>query len=106
MQHAASINGSAPSPRECRTRTTGKRYLTSEDAAAYLGLNHRTVTRWAREGYLPAIPMGEGKKRLWRFLEDDLDDWMYGRRQAGYSAADADNHDYTGRSHRCSHPGD
>jgi excisionase family DNA binding protein len=64
------------------------RFLTAEDAATYLGgLNSRTVTRWAREGYLPAFPIGEGKRRLWRFLQADLDAWMIKRRQAGYSAA-------------------
>ena len=36
------------------------RYLTPQDAATYLGgLNSRSVTRWAREGYLPAYPLGE-----------------------------------------------
>lgn len=44
------------------------------------GLNSRTVTRWAREGYLPAYPIGEGKRRLWRFLQSDLEQWMLARR--------------------------
>jgi excisionase family DNA binding protein len=58
-----------------------KRFLTPEDAAEYLGgLNSRTVARWAREGYLPAIPLGEGKRRLWRFLVADLEHWMLSRR--------------------------
>lgn len=58
-----------------------RRFLTPEEAAEYLGgLNSRTVTRWAREGYLPAIPIGEGKRRLWRFLESDLEKWMLSRR--------------------------
>lgn len=57
------------------------KFLTADEAAAYLGgLNSRTVTRWAREGYLPAYPIGEGKRRLWRFLECDLDEWMRARR--------------------------
>jgi excisionase family DNA binding protein len=57
------------------------RFLTPDEAAAYLGgLNGRTVTRWAREGYLPAYPIGEGKRRLWRFLESDLARWMLSRR--------------------------
>ena len=55
----------------------GARFLTAEDAAAYLGvLNSRTVTRWAREGYLPAYPIGEGRRRLWRFLQSDLEQWL------------------------------
>lgn len=57
------------------------KFLTPEQAAQYLGgLNSRTVTRWAREGYLPSYPIGEGKRRLWRFLEHDLERWMLARR--------------------------
>jgi excisionase family DNA binding protein len=57
------------------------RFLTPGEAAEYLGgLNSRTVTRWAREGYLPSYPIGEGKRRLWRFLESDLGRWMLSRR--------------------------
>jgi excisionase family DNA binding protein len=56
------------------------RFLTPEEAADFLGgLNSRTVTRWAREGYLPAIPVGEGKRRLWRFREIELEHWMLSR---------------------------
>jgi len=62
-------------------KPAASRFLTPEEAAAYLGgLNNRTVTRWAREGYLPAYPLGEGKRRLWRFLTCDLDAWMRARR--------------------------
>ncbi len=57
------------------------RFLDPEQAAVFLGgLNSRTVTRWAREGYLPAYPIGEGKRRLWRFTEHDLERWMLSRR--------------------------
>jgi len=64
-----------------------KRYMSAEDAAAYLGgLNSRTVTRWAREGYLPAFPIGEGKRRLWRFLAVDLDLWMTARKTGQIAA--------------------
>jgi excisionase family DNA binding protein len=58
-----------------------RRFLTPAEASEFLGgLNSRTVTRWAREGYLPAFPIGEGKRRLWRFLESDLENWMLSRR--------------------------
>jgi hypothetical protein len=68
----------------------GQRFLDPEQAAMFLGgLNSRTVTRWAREGYLPAYPIGEGKRRLWRFLERDLERWMLSRR-TGESPSDAD----------------
>jgi excisionase family DNA binding protein len=65
------------------------RFLNAEQAAEYLcGLNSRTVTRWAREGYLPAYPIGEGRRRLWRFLEADLRKWMLLRGTRSFSADD------------------
>lgn len=70
----ASLCATADEPR-------ARRFLTPDEAADFLGgLNSRTVTRWAREGYLPAFPVGEGKRRLWRFLESDLEQWMLSRR--------------------------
>lgn len=53
--------------------------LTPGEAAEYLGLDPRTVTRWARQGYLPAHPLGEGKRKFWRFLESELSDWLAAR---------------------------
>lgn len=77
------------------------RFLTPIEASEFLGgINSRTVTRWAREGYLPAFPVGEGKRRLWRFLESDLEAWMFSRRTRQTAETPACN--YTTRSHRCS----
>ena len=57
------------------------KFLTPAEAAKYLGgLNPRTVTRWAREGYLPSYPIGEGKRRFWLFRESDLVKWLLSRR--------------------------
>jgi excisionase family DNA binding protein len=57
------------------------RYLNASEVAVYLGgVNVRTVNRWARLKYLPAYPLGEGKRVLWRFLQSDLDEWMAARR--------------------------
>lgn len=73
-RNASAISDLSNAPRR-------RKYLDPVQAAAFLGgLNSRTVTRWAREGYLPAYPMGEGKKRLWRFTEQDLERWMRSRR--------------------------
>ena len=72
-----------------------QRFLDPEQAAVFLGgLNSRTVTRWAREGYLPAYPIGEGKRRLWRFLESDLEQWMLSRR-TGQVPSDPDSAERT-----------
>ena len=72
----------APNPNLSPTRVP--LFLDAEEAAAYLGgMNSRTVVRWAREGYLPAFPIGEGKRRLWRFLASDLESWLLSRRTGG-----------------------
>jgi hypothetical protein len=63
------------------TPSPPNRFINADEAASFLGgLNPRTLTRWAREGYVPAIPLGEGKRRLWRFVEEDLEQWMLARR--------------------------
>jgi excisionase family DNA binding protein len=82
------------------------RFLNAAQAAEFLGgLNSRTVIRWAREGYLPAYPIGEGKRRLWRFLEEDLDQWMLSRRTGCPDVADATLSRTLYASHRCSDQG-
>ncbi len=53
-----------------------ERPMTPVEAAAYLGLDVKTVTRWARQGYLPAHPLGEGKRKFWRFFESELSEWL------------------------------
>ena len=73
--------------------TVNTPYLTTETAAAHLGAIHpRTIARWAREGYLPAIPVGEGKRRLWRFLKADLDEWMLSRRTKIHPCPDGEEY--------------
>jgi excisionase family DNA binding protein len=52
------------------------RPMTPKNAAEYLGLDEKTITRWARCGYLPAHPLGEGKRKFWRFLEPELEEWL------------------------------
>jgi excisionase family DNA binding protein len=50
--------------------------MTPQEAADYLGLDEKTITRWARSGYLPGHPLGEGKRKYWRFFEDELREWL------------------------------
>jgi len=91
LQHSKEIcphEGGQPifSSHSNSTTTQLPRFLDAEQAASFLGgLNSRTVTRWAREGYLPAYPIGEGKRRLWRFLVNDLEQWMFARKTGQYS---------------------
>lgn len=55
---------------------TLSRVMTPQEAADFLGLDEKTITRWARSGYLPGHPLGEGKRKFWRFFEDELREWL------------------------------
>jgi len=56
--------------------------LNPHEAAQVLKMDHRTLVRWARIGYVPAHPLGEGKRKLWRFLENELIDWAEAQGQS------------------------
>jgi excisionase family DNA binding protein len=58
------------------------RPMTPRSAAEYLGMDEKTVTRWARCGYLPAHPLGEGKRKFWRFMENELEEWLAAKRNS------------------------
>jgi len=58
------------------TARSASRPMTPQEAAVYLGLDVKTVTRWARIGYLPAHALGEGKRKFWRFFEHQLEQWL------------------------------
>jgi excisionase family DNA binding protein len=42
------------------------------EAAEYLKIHPRTLTRMARRGEIPSIQIG----RLWGFRQSDLDEWL------------------------------
>ena len=68
------------------------RFLTAEEAAESLGgINPATLVRRAREGQVPAYPLEEGKRRLWRFRCADLRQWMQSRRRGPVLADCADS---------------
>lgn len=50
--------------------------LDPKEAARVLKMNSRTLVRWASRGYVPAHPLGEGKRRIWRFFENELLEWV------------------------------
>ncbi len=47
-------------------------YLTSEDLAAYLRLNVKTVYRLTKAGKIPAVRVGQ----RWRFRKSQIDAWL------------------------------
>lgn len=63
-------------PPQAQTSEAYCRPLTPREAGQYLGLDDKTITRWARQGYLPGHPLGAGKKKYWRFFLPELTTWM------------------------------
>jgi excisionase family DNA binding protein len=57
-------------------RTPQERFITADEGADFLGLHPRTVQRLAREGVIPAHPLGNGVRKRWRFLISELDSWL------------------------------
>jgi excisionase family DNA binding protein len=53
-------------------------YVSPEEAAAFLKTNRLKVIRMARAGFLPAHPLGIGRRRQWRFKLSELDRHLQG----------------------------
>jgi excisionase family DNA binding protein len=51
-------------------------YLDADRAADYLSISRKTLLKKARAGRLPAHPIGDGPKKMWRFRISELDRWM------------------------------
>ena len=49
--------------------------VSQQHAARLLNMHPKTVLRKAREGSLPAHPVGSDRKR-WHFYLSELDDWL------------------------------
>ena len=60
----------AESPHEVREAP-----VSPQEAARFLHMHTKTVLRKAREGTLPAHPVGRDRKR-WHFYLSELDDWL------------------------------
>lgn len=62
------------------------RILTPVQAAELLCCDDKTITRWARQGYIPAHPVGQLKKKYWRFFEDELVAWLMDQKNGAFAA--------------------
>ena len=54
-------------------------YVTPEEAASFLHLSPVTVRKMARDGRLPAHPLGNGTRKRWRFRISELAKHMNSR---------------------------
>jgi len=48
-------------------------WLTAAEAAQYLNVNVLTILLWARQGRVKAYALTGTQRRVWRFLQADLD---------------------------------
>lgn len=53
-------------------RSEPERFVDSVIAAKFLSIQRRQLLELARAGKIPAYPIGEGQRRLWRFRLSDL----------------------------------
>jgi excisionase family DNA binding protein len=67
----------AISPDQLQTAVQlAEHYVDADEAASFLSISRRTLMRMARKDVVPAHPLGNGTRRLWRFLLSELDCWM------------------------------
>ncbi len=52
--------------------TPYERFVDSVQAANFIGISPRHLLSLARAGRFPAYPIGEGRKRVWRFRISEL----------------------------------
>jgi len=63
-----------------------EQFVDADEAAKFLSLNRRRILELARAGKLPAHPIGEGARRLWRFRLSELADALPASGFSGFSS--------------------
>ena len=54
-------------------------WLTATEAARYLKVKPRSLLLWVREGKIKGFALSGTKRRVWRFVREDLDDALLAR---------------------------
>ena len=54
-------------------------FVDAQEAGKFLRLRPRRVLELARRGILPAYPLGDGARRVWRFRLSELASTLYAR---------------------------
>ena len=64
----------------CRTdHILHERFVDADEASTVLGVHPKTLQRWSRQGVVPAHPIGEGRRKYWRYLISELEAWLGNR---------------------------
>jgi excisionase family DNA binding protein len=64
-------------------RSEPERFVDAVVAAKFLSIQRRQLLQLARAGKIPAYPIGDGQRRLWRFRLSDLASAMKERMTCG-----------------------
>jgi Helix-turn-helix domain len=59
-------------------------FVDAEEAGAFLRLPRRRVLQLARRGKIPAYPIGDGRRKIWRFRLSELAAAMLHSRQRSH----------------------
>lgn len=59
-------------------------FVDADEAAKFLQLQRRRVLQLARQGKLPAYPIGDGARKVWRFRLSELATAMLHSRQRSH----------------------
>jgi len=52
-----------------------EQFVDGQRAADFLGMPRKTLLNMARQGFVPAYPIGDGQRHIWRFRLSELADW-------------------------------
>lgn len=69
---------------DVKDRTEPEPFVDAEQAGNFLQLQPRRVLQLARQGKLPAYPIGDGTRKVWRFRLSDLATAMLHSRQRSH----------------------
>jgi Helix-turn-helix domain len=59
-------------------RFVTERFVDASDASTFLSISRKTLLTLARAGRIPAHPIGNGVRKIWRFRVSELARWMQG----------------------------
>jgi excisionase family DNA binding protein len=60
---------------------TPEQFVDGQRAAEFLGMPRKTILNLARQGSIPAHPLGDGLRHTWRFRLSELAAWVESRRR-------------------------
>lgn len=73
-------NGGQPiTPKWLAAHQTLEHFVDATEAANFIGVKRRTSLKMARDGVIPAHPLGDGVRKQWRFRLSELDEWLRNR---------------------------